>query len=79
MNKKDKKKISILIAGFLVLIFILNQNLFRKFYNIINIDYEDRISKTSGFCSADSAGYLRNLKKKLDLKIKNFLQYLIEF
>tara|TARA_B100001142_G_C14338765_1_gene656957 strand:- start:2556 stop:3275 length:720 start_codon:yes stop_codon:yes gene_type:complete len=68
LNKKDKKKISILIAGFLVLIFILNQNLFRKFYNIINIDYEDRISKTSGFCSADSAGYLRNLKKKLNLK-----------
>ena len=64
MNKKIKKKISVLIIGFLVLIFIFNQNLFRKLYNIINIDYEDRLSNSSGFCSDDSIGYLLSLKKK---------------
>ena len=68
MNKKIKKNISVLIAAFLILIFIFNQNLFRKFYNIINIDYEDRISKSSGFCSGDSTGYLINLKKKFNFK-----------
>jgi len=64
LNKKIKKKISVLIIGFLVLIFIFNQNLFRKLYNIINIDYKDRISNASGFCSDDSTGYLLSLKKK---------------
>lgn len=64
MSKKIKKNIGILIVGFLVLIFISNHNLFRKFYNIINSDYESRISKTSGYCSDDSLGYLRYLKKK---------------
>ena len=68
MNKKIKKNINILIAGFLVLIFIFNQNLFRKLYNIINIDYEDRVSKASGFCSGESSGYLINLKKKFKFK-----------
>ena len=68
MNKKIKKKISVLIAGLLVLIFIFNQNLFKKLYNIVNIDYEDRVSELSGFCSDDSTGYLINLKKKFNFK-----------
>ena len=68
MSKNIKKNIEILIVGFLVLIFIFNQNLVRKFYNIINFDYESRISKSSGYCSYDSVGYLRYLKKKYDFK-----------
>ena len=68
MNKKIKKNISVLIIGFLVLIFVFNQNLFRKLYNIINIDYENRISNVSGFCSDDSIGYLLSLKKKFSFK-----------
>ena len=68
MSKKIKKNIGILIVGFLVLIFIFNQNLFRKFYNIINFDYESRFSKSNGYCSEDSVGYLRYLKKKYDFK-----------
>ena len=68
MNKKIKKNISVLIIGFLVLIFVFNQNLFKKLYNIINIDYEDRISNVSGFCSDDSIGYLLSLKKKFNFK-----------
>ena len=68
MNKKIKKNISILIASFLVLIFIFNQNLFRKFYNILIFNYEDRISKASGFCSGESTGYMMSLKKRLNFK-----------
>ena len=68
MNKKIQKNISVLIAGFLVLIFIFNQGLFKKLYNIINIDYKDRVSKVSGFCSGDSIGYLIDLKKKFNFK-----------
>jgi hypothetical protein len=58
------KKSLILIVGFLIFIFIYNNNLFRKFYNIILIDYDSRLSKSSGFCSGDSVGYLKYLKKK---------------
>tara|TARA_B100000745_G_scaffold295609_1_gene239918 strand:+ start:35 stop:754 length:720 start_codon:yes stop_codon:yes gene_type:complete len=68
LSKNIKKNVGILIVGFLVLIFIFNQNLVRKFYNIINFDYESRISKSGGYCSDDSVGYLRYLKKKYDFK-----------
>ena len=68
MSKNIKKNVGILIVGFLILIFIFNQNLVRKFYNIINFDYESRISKSGGYCSDDSVGYLRYLKKKYDFK-----------
>ena len=68
MNKKDKKNIAFFIAGFLVLIFVFNQNIIKKFYNILKLDYESRLSKSSGFCGGDSAGYLLDLKKRLDFK-----------
>ncbi len=64
MTKKYKKNIGILLIALLILIFILNQNLFRKFYNVINIDYESRLTNSSGYCNGDSVGYLRYLKKK---------------
>jgi hypothetical protein len=68
LNKKEKKNFGILIISFLILIFIFNQNLFKKFYNIINTPYEHRVSKMSGFCSKDSIGYLIFLKKKFNFK-----------
>ena len=66
MNKKIKKNFCILLISFLILIFIYNQNLFKKAYNIANLTYENRISKASGFCSKDSVGYLIYLKKKFN-------------
>ena len=66
MNKKIKKNFCILLIGFLILIFIYNQNLFRKAYNIVNFTYEKRLSKASGFCSKDAFGYLIYLKKKFN-------------
>ena len=66
MNKKIKKIFCSLLISFLILIFIYNQNLFRKFYNVLDINYEDRISKASGFCSDESIGYLNYIKKKFN-------------
>ena len=66
MNKKIKKDFCILLICFLILIFIYNQNLFRKAHNIVNFTYEKRISKASGFCSKDAVGYLIYLKKKFN-------------
>ena len=44
--------------------FIYNNNIFRKFYNILSISHDERLSKSSGYCSGDSIGYLKYLKKK---------------
>ena len=66
MNKKIKKNFCILLISFLTLIFIYNQNLFRKAYNVTKLTYENRISQASGFCSEDSVGYLVYLKKKFN-------------
>ena len=66
MNKKIKKNLYVLLISFLTLIFIYNQNLFRKIYNLSINDYQNRLSQASGFCSKDSAGYLVYLKKKFN-------------
>ena len=66
MNKKIKKNFCILLISFLILIFIYNQNLFKKAYNIANLTYENRISKASGFFFFFSVGYLIYLKKKFN-------------
>jgi len=62
------KKLLILIIGFLIFIFIYNNNLIRKFYNIFTIHHEARLIKKSGYCSGESVGYLKYLKNKYDFK-----------
>ncbi len=65
MAKKFKKHSGLLlIIVFLLLIFIYNHNLFRKFYNIIFTNYETRLIEKHGYCYDDSVGFLRMLKKK---------------
>tara|TARA_Y100000294_G_scaffold145055_1_gene140192 strand:- start:117 stop:833 length:717 start_codon:yes stop_codon:yes gene_type:complete len=65
LAKKFKKHSGLLlIIVFLLLIFIYNHNLFRKFYNIIFTNYETRLIKKHGYCHDDSVGFLRMLKKK---------------
>ena len=64
MAKKFKKNFGVLIISFLILSFIYNHNLFRKFYNIIFTNYETRLIEKHGYCSEDSVGFLRMLKKK---------------
>ena len=46
------------------MLFIYNNNLIRKFYNIITTKHDIRLSESSGYCSKDSIGYLKYLKKK---------------
>ncbi len=64
MAKKFKKNFGVLIIGFLILSFIYNHNIFRKLYNIFVINYESRLTKKQGYCSRESVGFLRMLKKK---------------
>ena len=64
MAKKFKINFGVLIIGFLILTFIYNHNIFRKLYNIFTINYESRLTKKLGYCSRESVGFLRMLKKK---------------
>ena len=64
MAKKFKKNFVVLIIGFLILSFIHNHNIFRKLYNIFITNYESRLTKKQGYCSRESVGFLRMLKKK---------------
>tara|TARA_Y100000590_G_scaffold467558_1_gene646849 strand:+ start:71 stop:805 length:735 start_codon:yes stop_codon:yes gene_type:complete len=58
------KKLLILIVTFLIFVFIYNNNLIRKFYNILTVKHDIRLSKNGGYCSGSSIGYLKYLKKK---------------
>ena len=42
--KNLKKNLGVLVIALLILSFIFNQNLFRKLYNIITINYETRLT-----------------------------------
>jgi len=64
LAKKFKKNLGLLIIVFLLLTFIYNHNLFRKFYNIFVINYESRLAQKYGYCFGDSVGFLKMLKKK---------------
>jgi hypothetical protein len=64
LAKKFKINFGVLIIGFLILTFIYNHNIFRKLYNIFTINYESRLTKKLGYCSRESVGFLRMLKKK---------------
>ena len=63
-TKNLKKNLAVLIIGLLILSFIYNHNLFRKFYNIFIINYETRLTAKYGYCFRESVGFLRMLKKK---------------
>jgi len=64
LAKKFKKNFGVLIIGLLILSFIHNHNIFRKLYNIFVTNYESRLTKKQGYCSRESVGFLRMLKKK---------------
>ena len=64
----NKNLLSYLIISFLILILIYNNNLAKKTYKILSIDYNDRINKIYGFCGNESIGYLKHIKKKYNIK-----------
>ena len=64
----NKNLLFYLIISFLILILIYNNNLAKKTYKIISIDYNDRINNIYGFCGNESVGYLKYIKKKYNIK-----------
>jgi hypothetical protein len=64
----NKNLLSYLIISFLILILIYNNNLAKKTYKILSIDYNDRINNIYGFCRKESVGYLKYIKKKYNIK-----------
>ena len=64
----NKNLLSYLIISFLILILIYNNNLPKKTYKILSIDYNDRINNIYGFCGNESVGYLKHIKKKYNIK-----------
>jgi hypothetical protein len=61
-------KIFRLLVFLLFFIFLFNQDILRKIYNIVNNDYSSRIIKTYGYCSNYSAGFLYDLNLKYQFK-----------
>ena len=64
----NKNILFYLIISFLILILIYNNNLAKKTYKILFIDYNDRINNIYGFCDKESVGYLKYIKKKYNIK-----------
>jgi len=59
-----KKNSHTLILLILIIIFSINTNLHRNLYEIISHKFDNRITKTYGYCNGESIGYLLNIKKK---------------
>ena len=48
----------------------------RKFYNIIKLDYDQRLTRVYGYCGGHYTGFLRYLYKKYKFEEKpNIIQY----
>ena len=59
-----KRNSHTLILLILIIIFSINTNLHRNLYEIISHKFDNRITKTYGYCNGESIGYLLNIKKK---------------
>jgi len=72
-----KRNSQILILLILIIIFSINTNFYRNLYEIISYKFDNRITKTYGYCNGESIGYLLNIKKKYQIndnpKIINYI------
>ena len=59
-----KKNSHTLILLILIIIFSINTNFYKNLYEIISHKFDNRITKTYGYCNGESIGYLLNIKKK---------------
>lgn len=67
---KKNTTLFIKILSFIILvIFFFNIDFLRKFYNILNNNYDQRIYKTYGFCSDQAVGFVNYINKKYNLRI----------
>jgi len=68
LKKLSNNIFSIISIYILIIIFIHENNIWRKFYNVLNNNYDSRLIKKNGFCGGDSYGFLQMVKKKHLLK-----------
>ena len=72
-----KKKSQTLLLLILIIIFSINTNFLRNLYEIILHKFDNRITKTYGYCNGESIGYLLSIKKKYQIndnpKIINYI------
>ena len=72
MHKKNKIKQNIhlnLIIIFLLIIFLIKTDFFKKLYYLKQNNYTKRMVDQYGYCSKDSYGFLIDLKKKYEFDI----------
>ena len=72
-----KKNSQTLILLILIIIFSINTNFYKNLYEIISHKFDNRITKTYGYCNGESIGYLLSIKKKYQIndnpKIINYI------
>jgi len=72
MHKKNKIKQNIhlnLIIFFLLIIFLIKTDFFKKLYYLKQHNYTKRMIDQYGYCSKDSYGFLIDLKKKYEFGV----------
>ena len=74
LKKRDKTSFFLFIL--ILFVFIFWGDSPRKFYNIIKLDYDQRLTKVYGYCEGHYTGFLRYLDKKYKFEKKpNIIQY----
>ena len=72
--RRNSQKLILLI---LIIIFSINTNFYKNLYEIISHKFDNRITKTYGYCNGESIGYLLSIKKKYQIndnpKILNYI------
>ena len=63
-----EKKINLIIVFLFTIIFISQNNLFKKFFLLSKSNYEKRFLSNYQFCGGESIGFLREIKKNIILK-----------
>ena len=58
-----KNKLSILISIIFIII-ILKTNFFQNFLNLVNLNFQKRISKVYGYCDREGIGYVKFIREK---------------
>lgn len=74
-----KSKKTYFIITFLFILIIYKIDFLRSLHDTIIINYDDRISKTYGFCDREGIGYVNFIKKKFNvndkIEIRNSLRF----
>ena len=58
-----KNKLLILISIIFIMI-ILKTNFFQNFLNLVNLNFQKRISKVYGYCDREGIGYVKFIRQK---------------